>query len=479
MSGNTTTGTMSAGIESAGVKAAGSGRPARRVNAAWVKQLKERDDRTNFRYIAMVYAIMLGTIAATVWSFHLVAQAGLGWWWNIPAALVAIIIIGASQHQLGGIIHEGTHYILFKDRLLNEAVSDWLGAFPIYTSTYAFRLHHLAHHQFVNDPERDPNFDQAQDSGHWLDFPVAHIELLMAMARLLNPVNLFKYILARARYSALGVDSNPYADKDRPGSPWALRAGVLFGVGTPFVLIPLIYFGYWGAVAIVLPLLWGATMLYYWRIPDEAYPQSVINPVISHRTTAYSRISYLGLLYAGLSALEYYTGAPVWGYFLLLWLLPLFTTFPLFMILREWVQHGNADRGRYTNSRIFLVNPLVRYAVFPFGMDYHLPHHLHASVPHYNLRELHEAMRDNPEYEEKVRLVEGWVWPKKGQDGQRHPTVVEVLGPEYAPQADDVHVEEAVLEHAEINNAAAVRAQIESSRRQRSSTGTGQPAAAS
>lgn len=443
-------------------------RSPRRVNAAWVKQLKERDDHTNFRYIALVYTIIFVTIGATVWSFHLVAGAGLGWWWNIPAVIVATVVIGASQHQLGGIIHEGTHYILFKDRVLNEAVSDWLGAFPIYTSTYAFRLHHLAHHQFVNDPERDPNFNQARDSGHWLDFPVAHIELLMGVVRLLNPVNLFKYILARARYSALGVDSNPYADKDKPGSAWALRAGILFAVGTPFVVIPLIYFGYWTAVAVVLPLLWGATLYYYWHIRDEDYPQSVFNPVISHRVTAYSRVSYLGGLYSVLTVLEFYTGAPVWGYFLLLWLMPLFTTFPLFMILREWVQHGNADRGRFTNSRIFLVNPLVRYAVFPFGMDYHLPHHLYASVPHYNLAELHEAMKDNPEYAEKARLVEGWVWPT--ENGKGYPTVMDVLGPDYTPHTDEVHVEEAVLEHADINNQAAIRSQIEDSRGSRPNT---------
>ena len=104
---------------------------------------------------------------------------------------------------------------------------------------------------------------------------------------------------------------------------------------------------------------------------------------------------------------------PAWTYFALLWMVPLFTTFPLFMILRQWVQHGNADRGRYTNTRVFLVGPLVRYAVFPWGMDYHLPHHLMASVPHYNLKKLHEFMLRDPEYREKGVIVEGYF-------GRRH-----------------------------------------------------------
>ena len=67
------------------------------------------------------------------------------------ATLVAIVAIGASQHQFGGVIHEGTHFILFENKKFNELMSDWLAAFPSYTSTFQFRLHHLAHHQFIND----------------------------------------------------------------------------------------------------------------------------------------------------------------------------------------------------------------------------------------------------------------------------------------------------------------------------------------
>ena len=169
----------------------------------------------------------------------------------------------------------------------------------------------------------------------------------------------------------------------------------------------------------------------------------------------------MALLYGALTLTEIGTGAPVWGYFLLFWILPLFTTFPLFMVLREWLQHGNADRGRYTNSRIFLVNPFVRYAVFPWGMDYHLPHHLFASVPHYKLKDLHELLRRDPEYAEKGMVVEGWSRPRSNG----RPTVVDVLGPDYAPEDREVHVDDATLEHADINDKAAIARQVEASRR--------------
>ena len=48
-----------------------------------------------------------------------------------PATSLAIVAIGASQHQFGGAMHEGTHYMLFANRKLNELASDWLAAFPI------------------------------------------------------------------------------------------------------------------------------------------------------------------------------------------------------------------------------------------------------------------------------------------------------------------------------------------------------------
>jgi fatty acid desaturase len=438
-----------------------------------VQALKKRDNFSNFIYIGKVWLIGIATIVATIWSFYFVASQGLGWWWNIPAATVAVLIMGACQHQLGGIVHEGTHYILFENRKLNELVSDWFGAFPIFTSTYAFRLHHLAHHQFVNDPERDPNFSQARESGHWLDFPVAHIDFVWGIIRQLNPVRLFSYIAARARYSALGVDSNPYADPKVPGSRWIIRWGVIYTVGVPVVQAALVTVGWFGYADMAVMTAWAmgflivstiAIITYYLLSPDEAFAQSRLDPVISHRATAISRVVFMALVYGGLTICVYASGMPAWGFFGLFWLLPLFTTFPLFMILREWVQHGNADRGRYTNSRIFLVNPFVRYAVFPFGMDYHLPHHIMAAVPHYKLKGLHELLLEkDAQYASKALVVEGWSIRK---DGQENPTVVDVLGPEYAMSGHTTFVDDATLEYADVNDKGAIASATKASRGQ-------------
>ncbi|HVZ04595.1 fatty acid desaturase family protein [Hyphomicrobium sp.] len=435
---------------------------------AAIRELKKRDNYTNFAHIAVVYIVIVASIAGAIWSYHLVAANGLSWWWDVPTTLAAITAIGASQHQFGGVIHEGTHFILFENKILNELASDWLAAFPIYTSTFHFRLHHLAHHQFINDPVRDPDFAQLHDSGHDLDFPITHFEMLAALGKQLWLPNLFRYTLARARYSALGTVNNPYVDRERRGERLPTLAGILYAVGAPLIVIPLIQTNHGGLAFAALGLLTALVITYFARLDEDKLPHAHVETVISHRTTNISRVVYMAIMYTALSAVQVAGWGPAWHYFALLWVVPLFTTFPLFMIMRQWVQHGNADRGRYTNSRVFLVNPFIRYAVFPFGMDYHLPHHIYASVPHYKLKGLHELLLQDPEYKEKGVVVEGYFYSPHGDDAApRNPTVVEVLGEKYAPKSSgDVFVDTETLEYAKIKNPDAIARENQDSLRE-------------
>lgn len=419
-------------------------------------RLKARDNTTNWWHLARVWFIIALTLAAVVWLEDVLASHGLSLWWGTPEWVLAILIIGASQHQLGGAIHEGTHSLLFANKRLNELASDWLAAFPIYTSTYQYRVHHLAHHQFVNDPNRDPDISQLKDSDHWLDFPVTHIDILRKLVKQLWLPNLFRFTLVRARYSALGHEDNPYIDKSVRPNKWPVRAGIYFAVAVPFIVNYLIVFQSaawaWGA----LVASYGGVMVYSALLPERDFPQSRLRPVISHRTTSMSRMTFLFLLYAALTEYDAGSGTTwAWDQFGRFWALPLFTSFPLFMMMRQWMQHGNADRGRYTNTRVFLAGPVMRYAVLPWGMDYHLPHHVMASVPHYRLKELHDVLMRVPEYREKATLVEGCLGGDDPHTGR--PTILSVLGPAHAPRAKNAaFVDEATLEYVEVDDAAAI-----------------------
>lgn len=308
---------------------------------------------------------------------------------------------------------------------------------------------------------RDPNFAQANASGHWLDFPLTQYELLLAVTRQLNPIRLVRYLLARARYSAIGTEDSPYADQTRSGSPLVVLVGALFAVLIPVVAI-LLVLAERPLLALVAHLTVSTAVLcYYASIPHGQYAQSRINPVVSHRTTAMSRVGFLALLYGALTLISYLTGIFAWKYFLLFWVTPLATAFPLFMIAREWVQHGNADRGRLTNSRVFFVNPVVNWLVFPWGMEYHLPHHIHCSVPHYRLKALHEALLTDQVYRAKAIVVRGIF----GKGSPNEPSIVEVLGPRYATAGNEFSVQDNTLELADVNDRHAIAQHCEASRR--------------
>ena len=111
---------------------------------------------------------------------------------------------------------------------------------------------------------------------------------------------------------------------------------------------------------------------------------------------------------------------------------------------------------------MFLVGPVLRYLVFPWGMDYHLPHHMYCSVPHYKLKDLHEALRRrDPEYAEKGLVVEGLM----GEGAPGRPSIVEVLGPRYTMTGTEKFVLDETLELDHVNDRAGIERQIENSRR--------------
>src|SRR5262249_13009460 len=125
-----------------------------------LQQIRQCDNITNWCYLLRTWLFLAVVIGGAVYFGIHRAEWGLHWVWNVPVAIVAIALIGAGQHQLTVLVHEASHHTLFRNRWLNELISDWFCMFPMLSTTHHYRLHHLAHHQFVNDYERDPNVPQ-------------------------------------------------------------------------------------------------------------------------------------------------------------------------------------------------------------------------------------------------------------------------------------------------------------------------------
>jgi fatty acid desaturase len=361
---------------------------------------------------------------------------------------VAIVLVGAGQHQLTGLAHEASHHILLKNRFWNDLVSDWFCMFPLFSSTQHYRLQHIAHHHFVNDPDRDPDVSQLQTSGHWLHFPVDKQTFLLTLLKQLWLPNLFRFMRIRAAYNAIPTDTNPYLKKGWKPNKTAVRVGILYMLALVGTLAGLVYAEETLLLAIVPAAMYAAIMVFYALVPASMYHQSRVHPVISMRTMTLLRITYVSLLFNALAWLSLHVTPYAALFYLLLWVVPIFTSFSFFMILRQLVQHGNGGRGWLTNTRVFFINPLINFAVFPMGQDYHLPHHLFASVPHYRLKELHELLTQCAEYREQAVVVEGYFLPYEKPPTK--PTVLDVLGPAYHHEHQAVYIDNEVLEGEEV-----------------------------
>jgi fatty acid desaturase len=429
-----------------------------------LQHLRQTDNWRNLLYLGRTYLYFALVIGGAV-GFDLWRQgAGLTFWWNVPGGLLAILLVGAGQHQLSGLAHEAVHHILFRNRYLNDLASDLLCMFPIFSSTHHYRLQHLAHHQFVNDPMRDPDISQLQTSGHWLPFPLSKREFLTTLLNQLWLPNLIRFIRIRAAYNATGTDKNPYMRKGWKPVKTPVRVAILYLLTQAALLTWLVHQGdaLWLAVAPLI--LWAAMVVFFGALPANKFHQSRVHPVIPQRISTILRLSHLTLVFMALAWITQWTGHWAAVYYAAYWLAPLLTSFSFFMILRQLVQHGNADRGWLTNTRIFFVSRFINFSVFPIGQEYHLPHHLFATVPHFRLRHLHDVLLEYPEYREEAVQVHGYFLSP--EHPQSHPTVLDVLGPEYAPRVfRGVHIDNSVLEDDEFEEKAEIIREGEAEKR--------------
>ena len=113
---------------------------------------------------------------------------------NLLTFFISAVVIAAKQFQMVVFMHDGAHGLIFKNRKLNDWVSQWLCAFPVMTDTLPYRKVHSQHHKFT-DTEKDP------DLGLTEAFPTSRQSLKRKFLRDLSG------IAGLRRYSAVLVSA--------------------------------------------------------------------------------------------------------------------------------------------------------------------------------------------------------------------------------------------------------------------------------
>ena len=80
--------------------------------------------------------------------------------------------------------------------------------------------------------------------------------------------------------------------------------------------------------------------------------------------------------------------------YLVLWVLPLVTVVQALLRLRAIAEHGAPGElsSPLTAARTNVAPRWLEWLLFPHAVNFHIEHHLYASVPQHNLRELHAEM---------------------------------------------------------------------------------------
>ncbi len=241
---------------------------------------------------------------------------------------VAMVILGGRQLALAILMHDCSHYSLFKTRSWNDFLGAWFCGYPVWLDLRRYREHHWRHHRLAGTRE-DP--DDALVS----NYPVSRSSFIRKALRDLSGLSgikrIYGLILMDLGFIEFTVSSTvkkvdqtgrTAVDVVRAGfqnlGPVILTQGVFFGV--------LLFFG-----EPLLYLLWVASYLTTFSLILR------IRSIAEHALTDY-------------------------------------------------------DPDPRKCTRTTYASPLARVTVAPHRVNYHLEHHVLMMVPYFRLKEMHEVL---------------------------------------------------------------------------------------
>lgn len=271
----------------------------------------------------------------------------LPWWGKLLMCAAALVILAGRQLALAILMHDAAHSSLFKTRWFNDYLVDWLCAKPIWNDLHKYRPYHVRHHAKTSTPD-DPDLSLVAG------FPTTRASLARKFMRDISGMTGVKFIMGRVMMD-LGLMewtvANDVKKISQQGRPWH---------DYPLTLM------------------------------KNSYGAILTNGAI------------LGALWAA--------GHPkLYG----LWALAYVTPFPLLIRIRSMAEHAGMQKSAsaLTNTRTTRAGLIARALVAPIRVNFHMEHHLMASVPYFRLPKMHRMLRERnhvpkaPGYLEVLHLL--------------------------------------------------------------------------
>lgn len=270
----------------------------------------------------------------------------LVWWMpNVLTVIIALFILGGQQLGCSILMHDASHYSMFKNKKVNDFVGKWLGAYLLWNNMLRYRPYHLEHHLHTGHPE-DP------DLGLTAGYPATQRSMLRKFVRDLTGLTGIKTQVIGNMATHLGLIE------------YSLGGGKVRKIDQSN-----------RSVSEVLKMAF----------------DNLQGPIIAN-----------GILFTIL----WLFGAP-WLY--LLWIAALLTTFNFSLRVRSMAEHSMVEDtlDPKKNTRTTYANWLEQLLFAPLNVNYHLEHHLLMAVPSYHLPRMHRLLLERGFYEE-ANLEKGY-----------------------------------------------------------------------
>ncbi|MFZ3191680.1 MAG: fatty acid desaturase family protein [Moraxellaceae bacterium] len=294
------------------------------LSRAEIHQLTTRSDWRGAAAIGFTWAVIALCFATIAW-----ASQTLPIWAAVIVMIVAVFVLAGRQLALGILTHDAAHRSLFKTAWLNDHLTDWLCARPVWNNLQHYRPYHLRHHAKTSTQD-DP--DLCLVAG----LPTTRASLMRKFLRDIIGITGVKFVIGRILMDAGILQWSVTSDiqrTDQTGRRW-------------------------------------------WHYPRDFIRNSA--------STVLTNLVLFGVL-----AL---TGH-AWLY--IFWLLAYVTPFPLLIRIRSMAEHAGLTQSNdvLQNTRTTQAGVIARALVAPIRVNYHIEHHLMASVPYFNLPKMHQRLR--------------------------------------------------------------------------------------
>lgn len=141
---------------------------------------------------------------------------------------LGLLIIGTRQHGNAALMHEGSHYRIHKNRKLNDFISNFFIAYPLFIETEAFRGSHQQHHSYLNT-DKDPDWMRKKGLREW-SFPLPKREIFIMLTKILFGRGALLILIQLNRLSTRGDMPKTKATADERKSKLKYRLAYYTGL---------------------------------------------------------------------------------------------------------------------------------------------------------------------------------------------------------------------------------------------------------